>query len=331
MLFNIGFQQCFRTEYFLTDYIQKIGNFNVGYIDTVFAIEGYHDLYNFNQDQLNLAGSSNVISKRRSQGHLVGEKRIYEFVFIPNSGFLNSNLPLMTNCELKLSFDRLNADHSMVQLTDKLSAPTDGKPLVIKDCVAIAEYIRSDELDNYFMKIDTTPITYNYEECDVTLRSLPLNEVNIRVDNIKGGLTPCCIFAGIIPSDNLAGNMKTSSTAFTHRGVTDFNITLNGNSVNGYPIDIKNELGIYPLQRFLDATSRYMNPVCGDSMRLLHFSYNWIYAHTFEAEVSEEGWLGIDIKLSAGYTTSHTLVIWCINDAAITIDKFHQIEKVNLL
>ena len=43
------------------------------------------------------------------QGELINTKIVYEFVFIPNSDFLNSNLPLMKNCEMKLSFDRLNA------------------------------------------------------------------------------------------------------------------------------------------------------------------------------------------------------------------------------
>ena len=310
--------------------MQKIGNFNLGYIDTVFGIEGYHDLFNFSQGELRLSGSSSILNKRRMQGELIDTKRIYEFVFIPNSGFLNSNLPLMKNCEMKLSFDRLNADYSMMQIPEKVDVECEGKPLVIKDCVAIAEYIRSDELDNYFMKIDTNPITYLYEDSELTLRNLPIGETNIRVDNIKGGRTPCCIFAGIIPSACLDGNVKLSATSFKRYGVTEFNITLNGNSVNGYPLNTGYGSGVFPLQKFIDATNRYMNPICADSFRLLHFTHNWIYAHKFEAEISEEGWLGIDIKLSQPYSSSNTLVVWCISDAGITIDKFHQIEKVHL-
>ena len=301
----------------------------MGYIDTVFSLEGYHDLLNYGQLELRLNNASSLIGKRRNQGELNDANRIYEFVFIPNSGFLNSNLPLMRNCELKLSFDRLNADYSMIQLPDKVATEISGSPITIKNCVAVAEYVRSDALDNYFRKIDTTPITYLYEDSDLTLRNLPMDVTNIRVDNIKGGNTPSCIFAAIIPSGNLTGNMKLPTTSFRQYNVSEFNITLNGNSVNGYPLSTGCGSGVFPLHKFIDSTNRYMNPNCGDGFRLFNYSYNWIYAHKFEAEVSEEGWLGIDIKLTTPYTHPHTLVIWCISDAGITIDKFHQLEKVH--
>ena len=318
----------FRGEYFLMDYIQKVGNFNTSYIDTVFGLEGYHDLYNMDMNELSV--SKSVITKRLHNGHPEGNYIIYDFVFVPNCGFLNSNLPLMTDCELKLSFDRIKSDVSMIKTIGEIHDICDGEPIEIENCVAIAEYIRSEELDDYFMKIDTDPIPYYYEDCEVTLKNLPINETEIRIDNIKGGPTPSCIFAGIIKSNALAGDMNLSSTRFGCYDVTDFNFTLNGNSVNGYPLNNKNKLPVFPYHKFMDTTSRYMNTACGEGMKLTQFFVNWIYAHRFEAEVSEEGWLGINIKLSDAYTEPHTLVIWCIYDSAITIDKFHQIERMSL-
>ena len=313
------------------DYIEKLGNFNASYIDTVFGLEGYNDLFNYSTKQLtDKSAAKSVMFKRLINGHLAGNRATYDFVFIPNCGFLNSNLPLMTDCELKLSFDRIKSDVSMIKMLGETIGPCDGEPIEIKDCVAIAEYIRSDELDDYFMKIDTDPIPYYYEDCEVSLKTLPLNETEIRIDNIKGGPTPSCLFAGIIESEALAGNMSLSSTSFRCNQVTSFNITLNGNSVNGYPLENKNMLAVFPYHKFMETTGRYMNTVCGEGLKLSTFRHNWIYAHKFEAEVSEEGWLGINIKLSQAYTESHTLVIWCIYDAAITIDKFHQIEKLSL-
>ena len=290
-------------------------------------VEGYHDLYNMSSSELQ--SNTSLAIKRKYQGDLHGANRTYEFVFIPNSGFLNSNLPLMTNCELKLSFDRLNASYSMMEYGSITNA-LESKPLVIKDCVAIAEYVQSDELDNYFGQIQMSPITYYYEDCDVILRSIPKDETSIRIDNIKGGNTPNCIFAAIIPSTNLAGSVSSSTTSFRRNKVTEFNITLNGNSVNGYPMTSSFTAGVVPLQRFMDVTNRYMNISCGEGVNFQRFYYNWIYSHRFEAESSDEGWLGIDIKLSSAYTDAHTLVIWCINDAAITIDKFHQLEKLTI-
>ena len=308
--------------------MEKIGNFNAGYIDTIFAGEGYHDLYNFSASEVKAQAS--LLAKRKLQGKANGTNRVYDFIFIPNSGFLNSNLPLMSNCELKLSFDRIDANVAMLEYGSDIKTDCSGSPLAIRDCVAIAEYISSDELQRYFMQIDHHPIPYYYEDCDVTLKNLPLSETNIRLDNIKGGNTPMCLFAAIIPSSALNGSLTESSTAFNCNHVTDINITLNGNSVNGYPMDIKDQSPIFPYHRFMDVTGRYMNPICGEGLKLAHFMHNWIYAHKFEAEASSQGWLGINIKLSTAFTTAHTLVIWCINDCAITIDKFHQIEKLNL-
>ena len=248
-------------------------------------------------------------------------------MFIPNSGFLNSNLPLLTNCELKLSFDRLNAETSLMTF-DEVKNPCTGSPLVIKDCVAITEYISSDKLEKYFMKIDTSPIIYHYQECEVILKNLPIEETSIRIDNIRGGNTPSCMFAALIPSENILGTEVSSSTAFCHNYVNTFNITLNGNAVNGYPMDITSS--VQPFQKFMDVTNRYMNSSCGDGLKLAHFNYNWIYAHKFEAESSSQGWIGINLELSQPLSRAYTLIIWCINESGLSIDKFHQIEKLNM-
>lgn len=319
-----------RGEYFLKDYIEKIGNFNTSYIDTCFGVEGYHDLYNFTTKQL--SETKSTMMRRYTSGNLnsTTNKVLYDFVFIPNSGFLNSNLPLMTDCELRLSFDRIQSEVSMIKTIAGVEEDIDGESIAIKDCVAVAEYVRSQQLDDYFMKIDSDPIPYYYEDCEVTLKTLPLNETEIRIDNIKGGTTPNCMFAGIIKSEALAGNASMSSTSFGCNNVTVFNITLNGNSVNGYPLENKNKLATFPYHKFLETTGRYMNTVCGEGLKLGQFISNWIYSHKFEAEVSDEGWLGINIKLDTAFTESYTLVIWSVYDAAITIDKFHQIEKLSL-
>ena len=309
--------------------MEKIGNFNAGYINTVLAVEGYNDLYNFSSNELE--SQKSVVSGRMGPSVPInGNKRLYEFLFIPNSGFLNSNVPLLNNCELKLSFDRIQGDVSMLEYGVAINEECSGKAIEIMDCVAFTEYIDSEKLQEYFMKIDHSPLTYYYEDCDVILKNLPLDERTIRLHNIKGGKTPNCVFAGIIPSEALNGSTTISSTAFDQCDVSGFCITLNGNAVNGYPLSMKSRSPVIPYHKFMDVTSRYMNPLCGDGLNLIQFMHNWIYAHKFEAEVSSEGWLGINIKLDTPLREPHTLVIWCINDCAITIDKFHQIEKLSL-
>ena len=83
------------------------------------------------------------------------------------------------------------------------------------------------------------------------------------------------------------------------------------------------------LQKFYDATNRYMN-MTANGLTFSIFKSNWLYAHRFEAEPTSQGWIGIHLELSEAYTTSFTLVVWSIQNCALTVDKFHQIEKIVL-
>ena len=107
------------------------------------------------------------------------------------------------------------------------------------------------------------------------------------------------------------------------------NISLNGNPVNGFPISMKNSY-LPALHKFLDVTGRLYNNQCGTSIDAPEFHYNFIYGHKFEGESSGQGWISIDLKLEQAYTENMTLVIWVISSSALTIDKFHQIEKMQL-
>ena len=60
------------------DYIEKIGNFNASYIDTVFGLEGYNDLYNYTSKELTGKEGKNIILKRCLNADLSGAKAIYD-------------------------------------------------------------------------------------------------------------------------------------------------------------------------------------------------------------------------------------------------------------
>ena len=104
-----------------------------------------------------------------------------------------------------------------------------------------------------------------------------------------------------------------------------------GNSVNGYPIQVTEGSGVFPLMKFMDVTDKYYNNNCGSGLTISEFSnYNYIWAHKFEAEVTSQGWIGINMKLSAAATKNLCLVAWIISPSAISLDKFNQIERINL-
>ena len=291
--------------------------------------EGYIDFTNCNADSfLTDDGKAIVHIRERTAIKNAGKCR-YDFAFIPDVAFLSNADPLLKNCELKLRFDRADPAVALLKTADGGVCNS----LEITDCYATTEYISSPELRNHFDRIETEPIMYNYEDVEVLVKSIPYNQTNIRFDNLRGGNTPSHIFAGIIKTDALDGNTDYSSSQFGCYNVDEMNFSLNGNSVNGYPLTIKNGSSVFPLQKFMDATKRTSNITCGKFLTPNEFRFNWIWAHHFEAEQTSQGWAGINFKLSKAFEETNgsmSLVVWIISPAALKIDKFHQVEKLNL-
>ena len=268
------------------------------------------------------------MQRRKHVKHDVGnKKRIYELIFVPNNGFLNSNLPLLTDCELKLSFDRAKAKVSLIEIG---TVTKESEFLEIKNCYLTSEYISSEFLRNYFAQIERNPISYTYDECEILVKSLPLNETTIRVANIRGGNTPEYVFASIIGTDALNGTLDESSTGFLKHSIQEVNLTLNGNSVHGYPIKISNDYFIEPYLRFIDTTNRYNNTHSGGQIMMSEFEANVIFSHRFDAEATSQGWIGLDFRLGTALNSATSLVVWIVYKANLTIDKFHHVEKSSL-
>ena len=277
-------------------------------------------------DAITIQRSENLQNIRKRAYHVDGETTSIDFTLIPNVGFLTNPDPLMKNCELKLSFDRADPKCAMMEL----EAGTPLGDLEISNCYAVTEYISSPELRSYFDRIENVPIQYNYEDVEVLIKSIPQGDTNIRFDNLRGGNIPSHIFVGIIKTDALNGSQTLCSTKFAHANVTEMNFTLNGNSVNGYPIEVRNDSPVYPMQKFIDSTMRINNISSGGFLSLNEYKFNWIWAHHFEAEESTQGWSGINFKLDEAYAEAMSLVIWIFSPCALKLDKFHQIEKLHL-
>ena len=266
-------------------------------------------------------------NRRDSWGVLSASgKYRYDFSIIPVFGFLGGNLPLTKNVELKLSFDRAVGKLGVMAF-DEAAVDTDfDKPLTIANCHAVTEWISSPAIRSYFEDIDFNPIVYEYEDIEVVIRSLEKDDKNLRVEAIKGGNLPDYLFAGIIPQTALAGNIDECSTEFTQQNVVRFNITIDGQSVNGYPLEIANHSRVYPLVKFLDTTSRLANVATAKTQSVETFKHNFLWSHKFEVEKTSSGWIGLDFKLTDGYSDNMYIVIWLITSCALTIDKHNQVE-----
>lgn len=111
----------------------------------------------------------------------------YQFLIVPNHGFLNTKKPLPPKIELKLTFERANAENSLIKIADDTSFI--GSKLKLKNVYLQASYISSPYLRSYFSRIEQGPIKYKFEDCSVLCRNISAGQQVIRMENIYGGKT----------------------------------------------------------------------------------------------------------------------------------------------
>ena len=286
-----------------------LGNFSPGYLKTCFYPAGYFDLYNVDSEAL--SDKVNLDRLKISRKSLVKSENDsvwFDLLFKPPSGILNSKIPLVPKTEMIISFDRAPSELALINMVENTESSIEGKAIDLKNVFMRASYYSSPYLRNFFDTISSNEITYSYDECQVLQKSLPTGLNIIRLSNLIGGNTPKYFFAGIIESSALNGDQDKSSTAFKRHGVTEFDLTLDGYSVNGFPVTSENESPLNVYDKFLSTTNRQFDNMCGaqiepDDFQLFHY----IYAHKFCGETSESGWIGVNIKLDAAYTKNFTL------------------------
>ena len=288
-------------------------------------------MWNLEATQLFNAQGQKIRERRLEIGHhdVDNKKYLFDFCVIPNTGFLANADLLLKDVELKLCFDRSNPKQYLMCPDDQWTALGDVK-IDIKNCYAITEYVSSPSLRTYFDSIDYSPLRYEFEECEVLVKTLPQGETNLRFDNLRGGNTPTHMFVGFIESSALRGNHLQASTRFSPHHIEMFNISLNGTSVNGYPLHVQNGIPVQPFQKFISCTNRVCNINGGKMLTPNEFGFNWLWSHAFEAEDAATGWLGVDFKVAQAFNEPMSMIVWIITPSAIAIDKYHQLEKINL-
>ena len=79
--------------------------------------------------------------------------------------------------------------------------------------------------------------------------------------------------------------------------------------------------------KFFDTCGRFYNIESGEGLSFNKFKCHFIWSHHFEAETTAQGWLGIDLKLKETFSSPYSLIVWLVSPRALTIDKYHRIEK----
>ena len=280
-----------------------LGNFDTSFIETGLYSNGYFDLYNVGTKDLNGQISESRVSVVDNSS---GKDQIYELQYSPGVGILNSSTPLLPGCEVKLSFDRANIRLALIQKTPDEIEITER--LLLTNLYCKARYYSSPYLRSLFASIQDNDIHYHYDECSVYLKNLPKGETNIRLNNVIGGSTPSHLFCGIIKSEALAGDLKLNATRFQRHGVKEFDLQLNGFSCSGFPIQNTNGSALPTFMKWLQTTNRKFNTNCGQQLSPIDFkNFHYIYSHEFDGDQTEQGWIGMELKLEKAYEANYTL------------------------
>lgn len=93
-------------EYPLYTYLQYIGNFDLKYLMTTHAAEGFGDIISDNTDTLSELIRQGRLKYTVNKHDATAKTRTFEVIFTPCQGFLNDPDPLLPNSELRLSFER---------------------------------------------------------------------------------------------------------------------------------------------------------------------------------------------------------------------------------
>ena len=292
----------------MQDILSKLANFNVGYVGSNLAqLEGYgltpHSAdRDFITDLLN-DEKKDVIGDREHACEDGNKDKIITYVLSLEGGILNCNQPLLNNTEVKLSFDRALASVGLIyrEYGQGVTQPTtmDNKVIDISDPYLEAEYVSSPYLRNFYAQIVDRPITLRYDDCNIYMKTVNKGQSMMRVNNIMGGLTPDYLFAGLVKTDALNGDFNLSSTQFINPSYAEICITLNGSPVQGYPMNV-DDYAMKMYSKFFDTIGKSKKTMAGSSLECQFFMkyYCWI-SHHFEGEQAQQGWIGIDIKLSS--------------------------------
>ena len=77
---------------------------------------------------------------------------------------------------------------------------------------------------------------------------------------------------------------------------------------------------------FLRKTNRLFNPSCGRQLDISDFQkFHYLYAHKFDGEISDSGWIGATIKLEKEFGANYTLGDSSDNILAVIFNYFRYI------
>ena len=139
---------------------------------------------------------------------------------------------------------------------------------------------------------------------------------------------PTAMVFGLMEVDRYNGEFQKSNTKFTRHGLKSFELSLNSDVLNDYPIEMKGGDTLEFYRRWLQNTKRLDNPYANSTLTQAQFNNtNFIVVHNFDNEAGEEGQLALKLKFKTPLTEKLLLLYMPISDKRIYFDSHFNVVK----
>ena len=139
---------------------------------------------------------------------------------------------------------------------------------------------------------------------------------------------PDTLVLGLLDVDTYSGAYDKSCTKFVNHDMTSFELSLNSDVLNNYPIELKGHDCIEFYRRFLENTRRLDNPYCSTVMTKRQFeNSNFLITHNFDNEAGEDGQLTVKIKFASPLQKKLVLLYMPISEKRLHFDQYFNVVK----
>ena len=133
---------------------------------------------------------------------------------------------------------------------------------------------------------------------------------------------------GLIEVDRYSGEFSKSNTKFTRHGLRSFELSLNSDVLNDYPIEMRGSDTLEFYRKWLQNTKRLDNPYANSTLTQAQFdNTNFIIVHNFDNETGEEGQLAVKLKFKSPLTEKLILLYMPIFEKKIYFDSNFNVVK----
>jgi len=139
---------------------------------------------------------------------------------------------------------------------------------------------------------------------------------------------PNLMVFGLMEIEQYSGSYSLSSTKFSRHDMTSFELSVNSDVINGFPLEQEGVNSIQFYHRYLRDTNRLDNPFCTTVLTQAQYdNSNFMIVHNFENDETQEGQLSCKIKFKEPLDKKLILLYMPVSEKRLHFDVNFNVVK----